>query len=370
MPFARPTLTQIIQQVYTDVAASLPGADPLLRFSNLNILSKAVAALANSHYGYQDWIARQAVPYTATEENLEAWAALKGIVRLPATAASGTIQFSGTANGTVIPAGALMVRGDGVQYTTNADATLAAGVATTTVTAVIPAAASNAAAGTVLVMGTALAGVNSNAVATTALTGGADVESDDSLRSRMLAAYSAPAQGGSSTDYVRWAREVPGVTRAWCEPNGMGTGTVVVRFMMDETESAFAGFPQGSNGCASGETRGATATGDQLLVANHIFPLQPVTALVYAAAPVANPINFTLTGTAAWSASLKAEVSAAISAALVQIGVPGAVVQMSYIEAAIAAVPGTAGYVMTVPAANVVQTAGQLPTLGVVTFSP
>lgn len=370
MPFPRPTLSQLIAQAQTDISSSLPGADPLLRFSILNILATAVAGLAHSHYGYQDWIARQSNPFTATEENLEAWAGLIGVTRIGASAAIGAVTFTGT-NGTLVPQGTRLVRGDGVEYTTNADATIASGTAVANITASEAAAEGNALVGTVLTLGVSIIGINpSTGSVTTALTGGADAEDDDSLRSRMLAAYAAPPQGGSATDYVNWARQVPGVTRAWCEPNGMGSGTVIVRFMMDVTEAAFSGFPQGSDGTATGETRAANATGDQLAVANYLFGLQPVCALVYAVAPIANPIAFTITGTAAWSAGLKTQVQNAISAALVQIGVPGQTVDLSYIEAAIAAVAGTAGFVITVPAGNVAQTAGKLPTLGVVTFSP
>ena len=41
---------------------------------------------------------------------------------------------------------------------------------------------------------------------------------------------------GDNDDYVAWATEVPGVTRAWCSPNGMGAGTVVVRFVRDDDD--------------------------------------------------------------------------------------------------------------------------------------
>lgn len=370
MPHPRPKLSELISQAYADVSSNLPGADPLLRFSNLNILCKAVAALANGHYGYQDWIAKQSNPFTATDEALEAWAALKDVIRLGATPAGGSITLTGPP-ATLIPGGTSLVRGDGVKYALNADATIGGGgTVSAAVTAVVAAAAGNAPIGTVLTLGTGIPGVQSNAPTSTALTGGSDAEGDDSLRSRMLAAFAAPPQGGNETDFVQWARAVAGVTRAWCERNGMGTGTVVVRFMMDVTEAAFGGFPQGSNGGATAEPRTTAATGDQLAVANYIFSLEPVCALVYAVAPIANPIAFTVTGTAAWSAGLKAQVEAAIDAVLKQIGVPGQTVDLSYIEAAIAAVPGTAGFVMTVPAANVAQTAGQLPTRGAMTYSP
>ena len=99
MPFIRPTLTDLRNQVTQDIASGFPGADPLLRFSNLNITGVAQANMANLHYGYLDWIAKQAVPFTATDEYLEGWAALKDIYRQAATSASGTVAVRVLADG-------------------------------------------------------------------------------------------------------------------------------------------------------------------------------------------------------------------------------------------------------------------------------
>ncbi|MFL9997989.1 baseplate J/gp47 family protein [Paraburkholderia sediminicola] len=95
MPFARPTLTQLRNQVAQDLNASLPGADALLRFSNLHVLGDIQAALAHMLYGYLDWIAFQATPITSTDEYLEAWGALKGLPRKGASQSSGTVIFKG-----------------------------------------------------------------------------------------------------------------------------------------------------------------------------------------------------------------------------------------------------------------------------------
>src|SRR5579883_3034141 len=109
MPFQRPTLTDLRNQAAQDISANLPGADALLRFSNLSVLGKVLAGLAYLHYGYLDWIALEAVPFTATDEFLEGWAGLVGITRKPATAAIGAATFNGTA-GTLLPAGTLLQR--------------------------------------------------------------------------------------------------------------------------------------------------------------------------------------------------------------------------------------------------------------------
>lgn len=381
MPFSRPTLSQLRQQVASDIASNVPGSDPLLRIANLKITGDAQAGLAHLHYGYIDWIAQNAVPYTAGGEFLEAWGALKNVYRKSATVATGAVTFTGAPNNpTPIPAGTTVVRGDGETYTTNASASIGAGgTVTVAVTDTTPGSNGNCAAGTVLTLGTAITGVQSGGFAAVAFTGGADVELDAAFGARVMAAFQSSPQGGAKGDYLTWALQVAGVTRAWVVPNGFGAGTVTVYFMMDNAEVAQGGFPQGTNGVAAGDSaRGVAATGDQLTVANYIFPLQSVTALVYACAPIANPINFTIANLTNASATTKAAISAAISGVMLSNGSPGGVtlpngsaggtIDLSDIESAIGAIAGTQGFVITSPTGNITSTAGQLATLGTVTY--
>jgi uncharacterized phage protein gp47/JayE len=374
MPFERPTLSELRTQVAQDISAALPGTDPLLRFSNLGIIGAVLAGLANLHYGYLDWISEQANPFTATDEFLEAWAGLKNVLRLPATSASGVVQFSGT-EGAVIPAGTELVRGDGTRFTSTAEATITAGIALVPATANadtggLLGAFGNTALGAMMALGSAVVGVMSTGYVVTAFVGGADIETNTSLRSRMLLAYQNPANGGSASDYVTWALEVPGVTRVWVVPNGNGAGTVLLFVMFDLAEAAFGGFPQGVNGCASAEPRDTPATGDQLAVANHIFPLQPVTALVYVLGPTPHAVNFTINGISGASTSTKAAITAAIQNVFSQQGAAtGSTIALGTIEAAIAAVPGTTGFIITSPVTNIVLGTGLLPVLGTVTYT-
>lgn len=371
MPYQRPTLTDLENQVAQDIQAALPGAQPLLRFSNLRITGRVQARLANLHYGYLDWIAKQATPFTATDEFLEGWAALKNVFRKAATSASGAVTFTAT-DGTIIPAGTSIVRGDGVTGVTTADATAAGGTAV--VQATIDADPTGAAGafgntdfGVAMSLSQAIAGVQASGSVSTAFTGGADLETDDSLRSRMLDAYQNPPQGGDATDYEEWALQVSGVTRAWCLPNGYGAGTVVVYVMFDVSEATHGGFPQGTDGVAAGESRATAATGDQLTVADHILPLQPVTALVYVVAPTASPVNFTISGI---TASKRTAVEAAIADVLVRNGnAKGGTIPIAYVWSAIASVSGVTDFVISTPAGDITNTVGTLPTLGTITWS-
>lgn len=386
MPFQRPTLSDLRAQAAADISSGVPGADGLLRFSNLGVLGNVQAGFSQLHYGYLDFIAKQATPYTATDEYLEAWAALKGKTREPATAATGTATFSGT-NGTVLSAGTVMTRGDGYAYQSTASGTVASGTVTVPIAAVLQpidpvnnptgnGAAGNAASGTVLTLQSPIIGIQMSGTSS-ALTGGADVELDDSLRTRMLQAYQNPLQGGATADYDGWALAVPGVTRAWNAPNGFGAGTVVVYVMLDVTEAGNNGFPVGSNGVSQhdqgpgGAPRGTVAIGDQLIVADAIISLQPVTALVYVCAPVANTIDFTISGISTAPTSVRNAISDAIRQVFLDQGSPisGTSVDMSAIESAIAAISGTAGFVITSPSGNIANTTGNLPVLGTVTYT-
>lgn len=378
MPWSRPTLTNLRNQAYGDVTTNLSGADGFLRKSNLNVVANILAGLANLHYGYEDWIAKQAVPFTSTDEYLQGWAALKGLSQKPATAFVGTATSINGVNGTNVPATTLMQRSDGTKFNVNTTATVTGGSVTVTFTAQIPGAAGNTGIGATLTLGTAIDGVNSNFVVASVVTPGADMETPDAYRTRMLQEYANPPQGGAIADYIEWALEVPGVTRSWCLPNGMGPGTVVVYTMFDVTESAFNGFPQGTNGVATLEIRDAPATGDQLAVANHIFILQPVTALVYSCAPIASPQNFTISSLNPNNADMRAAVAAAISGVFLSEGTVGGVllsngtrggtIPFAAVEAAINAIPGIIDFIITSPTTDIVVTTGHLPTLGTITW--
>lgn len=377
MPYARSPLADLRAQSQSDLAAKLPGSDPLLRFSNLRILADLMAEGINGAYGYLDYIARQGTPFTAQDEAAEGWAGLKGVTRKPATAATGTWAASGATPGVVLPAQTPISRGDSVAYITTADATVSGGgVVAAPISAVDAGAAGTIDDGVAMVLGQAVAGIPSTGTATS-VTPGQDVEPFDAFRTRYLAVYANPPQGGARSDYEGWALDLPGVTRAWCVPNGQGPGTVVVYFMMDVSRSAEGGFPQGANGVASGETRDVPATGDQLMVANAILPLQPVTALVYAYAPAQNVVNFTIS-LAGVSDALKTQIAAAISGAFLDNGSPGGTVNIDDIDAAIRVLPGSTGFVITAESCNhgaiapadgnITSNAGYLPVLGVLSW--
>lgn len=70
---------------------------------------------------------------------------------------------------------------------------------------------------------------------TDATSGGAEVESDEQLRARVITEWSAQG-AGTITDYKRWALAYPGIGRASVEPLWDGPGTVLV--VANQTDGA------------------------------------------------------------------------------------------------------------------------------------
>lgn len=381
MPYARDTLTELRSKVANDIESAQPGTDALLRFSPLRITGTVQAGMSYQHYGYLDYIAKQAVPWTSTGEILVGWGGLKNVVPKDATAASGSVTFSGVVD-TPLDSGTALTRADGTTYTTTSSGIVGSdGTVTVAAAATTAAAAGNCDLGSKLTLSTAIDGVQSTGVAATAFIGGADTEDDDAYYARVMAAYQASPQGGSVDDYPGWMTDISGVTRAWCNPVGFGAGTVVCYFMMDDVEADDAGFPQGSDGVATAEKRSATkATGDQLIVANAIYTLRPATALVYACAPLPHTINFTITGLTTASTATRTAIVAAFSDVFFRNGTPlNGTVDLTDISGALSGIAAAAGGVIseidgvvgsttTVIVGNIVSPLGYLPTLGIVNF--
>lgn len=379
MPYARQTLTQLIQQTAAQIKLGIPNADPLLRRAVLTVLSRVLAGQHHEQYGYLDWIAKQAVPFTATDENLIGWAALKGITPFNPTAGSFTAQSSGNNINSSVQPNAQLIRSDGVTYTTTAGGTVDSNE---NITLVIKAnstgTSSNLALGATVTLQSPASGVNGTFVVTAIVANGTDLETIDSLRSRMLEEYANPPQGGSLADYVEWTLAVPGVTRAWAASNLLGTGTVSVYFMEDIIRASTYGIPVGTNGASQHETRGPAATGDQLVVADTLYPLRAATALVYACAPVGAPLNITLQEVPN-DPTIRGNIAAAIAGLCIRLAspggtwvvpqqTPGGILRLSDIEAAIAAVPNLNYFEIISPTSDVVSHTGIIPIPGTITY--
>ena len=354
MPFETPTLSEIAEDARAELNR-LPGADSRLRRSLLDVWARIVAAAAWSLYGFASWISRQVFPDTAELEYLERWAAIWGIARIAATYATGSVTLTGV-DGTVVPTGTGLRRSDGVDYTTTSPATIAGGTATAAVAAAVAGEAGNAAAATVLSFIAPVSGAASTATVTGGgLVGGADQETDTSLRSRLLARMRTPPDGGSVDDYEAWAlAALAGVTRVWVTSPSIGL--VSVLFVMDG----------GGGGGGILPSSGQIAT-----VQTYIDDpsRRPVTAVVAVAAPTATAVAFTIDLLTGDTAAIRAAVQAELTDLFVREGTPGGAILISHIREAISQATGETDHILTSPTANVVMGAGAIPVLGTCTWT-
>lgn len=379
MPYQRPTLSELRSRNQKFITSELKNTGQLLRFSNLRIMADMDAGMSHLHFSYLDWIATQSNPFTAEGEWLAAWGALKSVYQKDATAATGkVVKFNGVA-GRNIPAGSLLNRINGVQYKLDRSVTIGDDrTGTGSITAVFPdigssltAADANAPANTALSLDSAIDGVDNTVIATEAITGGANMESQEAFRQRVLQAYQSIAEGGSEDDYKRWALEVSGVTRAWVAPRLLGAGSVGLYFMCDGDDRTNHGFPEGTDGVATKETyHYGKATGDQLRVADYIFPLRPATTLVWACSPLKHVIDFDIGGIPDADADTVKAIQDAIDEVFFDNGVPGGKIFLSDLVLAIGAIDGTRGFVLNQPTGTFIQlNAGALPLRGDIHFS-
>lgn len=349
MAFNRPSLLDLINRTRNDIVSRLPDSD-ILRRHNAEVYARALSGAAHGLYGFIVWLSRQLIYDTAEGAWLERWASIWGIIRKAAASATGSVTFTGS-NGAVIPSGTVLAAYDGVLYATSAESTIASGSVVVAVAAASAGVAGNRTTGQTFTLQSPISGVTAGAVAG-AMTGGTDIENDDILRSRLLARIKQPPQGGCKADYSTWALAVAGVTRAWVYPLELGAGTVTVRFMMDGTY-----------------VDGIPLAGDVTAVDAYIDPLRPVTAAVTVVAPVADPLNFTITGLSPATAAVKAAITLALTDLIAREATPGGTIYLSHIREVISGAAGEFDHVLTTPAANVTSTTGHISTMGTVTWA-
>ncbi len=348
MSFARPTLTELIARAQDDIDARLPGADSRLRRSAVGVLATTHAGAVHGLYGFLDYLARQILPDTAEAAELERHASIWGVSRKPATLSAGSATATGV-NGSIIPAGAVLQRAGGLEYVTQAEATIAAGVATLSLASSAAGVATVASAGAKLTFVSPVAGVAAQVVvAGDGLTGGAEAESDALLRERLLARIRQAPEGGALHDYKAWTLQVAEVTRVWVFPGWMGAGTVGIAFMMDGRVDPFP------------------LEADVEAVEAHLAVLAPVTADLVVFSPTPAPINPVITGLTPDDAETRAAVAAEIDDLLFREASPAGTILLSQLRAAISQAAGETDHVLASPVANFVPGPAELAVRGVI----
>lgn len=354
MPFARPTLAELVVRSEGELASRL-GLGALLPRSVLSALARLLASLTHGLYGYLDWISRQVVPSTKEAEVLEAWADEFGLERRAAARAAGDVDVAGL-DGTVVPSGTILARADGQRYQTTAPGTIASGIATVPVLAETAGLEGNAAAATALSLSSIVAGTTGAVVGTAGLTGGLGEETDAELRERLRRFLSARPQGGSAADYDFWAREVSGVTRVFVLENWDGPGTVMVLFAVDDDPAGPIPSPS--------KVAEVLARIDDPTRRDS----RPLGVAVTVQAPIAQAVPVTLE-LVPNTPAVQEQVRASLADMLLREGRPGGTIRRAKFDEAISTAAGETDHVLALPAGDLVVGATSLPALGTLTFT-
>jgi uncharacterized phage protein gp47/JayE len=86
-------------------------------------------------------------------------------------------------------------------------------------------------------------------------------------------------------------------------------------------------------------------------------------------APVAVPLDLTITGLTPDTAAVRAAIEAEIIDLLRREAVPGGTILLSHLREAISIAAGEADHALTIPAANVTHATGELAVLGTITWA-
>ncbi|HEY3549340.1 MAG TPA: baseplate J/gp47 family protein [Propionicimonas sp.] len=367
MPMARPTLPELNSRIQVDIANRLGLVEPHRRNALVRVIARVVSSAAHLLHGHAEHLSKQIFPDQAERANVLRMGALLGVHPTPAAYATGLAGCTGT-NGQIIRAGTLLRRQDGAVYKTNAEVEVAAGQAILALTAVAAGEAGNCDASTKLSFESPISGVSSTAeVGAYEISGGSDEEPIDYFRLRVLARMAYPPHGGSADDYVAWAKEVPGVTRAWCSSLENGDGTVVVRFVRDNDTSDPPTSTDLIPDAGEIETVRAHIDGETPHTGK-----APATATVTVVAPTPVPLNFEI-HVVPDATETRAAVEASLRALLLTVGCAsfdhnqrraGGTVPLSKVHLAIGTTPGVTDYTLTAPATHVFHDVGKMPVMG------
>ncbi|MBR0871208.1 baseplate J/gp47 family protein [Bradyrhizobium tropiciagri] len=369
--FQIPSLADLLARARQAFRTYLPGSDAWVWPNNVYASAKVIAGMAFEVFGFASYISRMIFASTAPDiETLRLHGAEFGIPQLPAAPASGNVTFTATAE-IAVDNGATLQRADGVTYLVTSGGVLpGAGTLVAKVTASVAGGLANAAEGTSLQIVSGVTGAGSGAALASVgdgdITQGADVEDIESYRQRILFRKRNPPHGGSAADYVIWARQMAGVSRVFVERLWSGAGTVRVFVFMDGL------FPDGIPDATAAQR-----------VEDYIQTVCPAGAIVTVSAPVAHPIDVTISNLVPNTVTVQEAILTELRAAFLRLGrVSGSDTQhggmpflatpasfsLSWIYQAIANASGVESFDLPLTA-DADLASGETATLGSVTFA-
>lgn len=341
-------------EIYAELKADFESASGIKLFDggDMSLRFAALAAQLESLYHEAEYVAAQSVPKTASGENLDGFVAIRGLSRLPAAAAIGTIRFTASGDESVSVEAGTRCRGkNGEEYVTTEDGVTdtESGFCDVAAKAASEGSSGNTPIGSITEMMLPPSGIVS-CKNTVAFTGGRDRESDDELRLRLLDNCRAMINGGNAAYYKALALSDPNVGGAQVVPKARGIGTVDV-YIADKKGLASSGL---------------VSTVQAMMEEN-----REICTDVLAKAAAAQPVRIELTVKAKSRYSpeyvaleVKETISAYFTGALLGKGVG-----IEELKRLAYAVDGVSGVTVAYPTADVAADKTKLPTVGTLTVT-
>jgi uncharacterized phage protein gp47/JayE len=351
----------IDERIQSDIRNRIENPTTFLRRSAFRVLARALAGSHHLQYGYLVFMKDQLFVSTAETDFLEIMGNELGIARKEGSKTQGNVTATGT-NGINIASGTRLQSSSGNIYTVDSTVAIAGGTATLAITAEDNGDDYDEAAGTTLTFVTPISGVDSVVtVDSNTLTGGLDDENDTLYRARILDRKRQPPHGGASFDYVKWSKEVSGVTRAWSFPQYNGNGTIGVAFVRD-----------GDTDIIPNETQRQVVRD---YIVSHSDPITnitvgcPVTAepglLMITLSELALNFSIRLTPN---NATVQAAVQSNLADLILQRGGPGETITLSQMYEAIGTATGETSNRILSPTDDVAAPTNRVHVLGTITY--
>lgn len=212
--------------------------------SDIDIRMKVLAGEIFNNEMNLEFIKRQMFPSTATSQYLDLHAQDRGLFRKPEVKATGEVRFSISnpiEENIIIPKGTVVSTDEWdeqYRYLTDESAVLSAGntLVNVSCTAEKGGAEYNVKADKIYTMVTNVVGIES-VTNPEAFSGGADRESDEQLRKRILNSYTTISNSTNRAYYKRLALSIDGVESASVIPKVRGVGTVDIYISGDKTKA-------------------------------------------------------------------------------------------------------------------------------------
>ena len=339
-----------LQEIYTDLEADCEAT--LQRYPNrrslINVLIKVLAGASHGWIGRLRWVLDQTFVATADEEHLTMIGQQYGVYRKAAVKASGAVTFAFTADPVAVEVGTILTADNGQQYSVTTAVTSAG---TANVEALVAGVNSNLSAGVELQLTPALDGVVNAVVADDGISGGVEQEDLEDYRTRVKKRLQNPPGCGKESDYEQWALEVPGVTRAWCQPHTPERGEITLRFMTDGLTDD--GFP--------GEDKIAE-------VQAYVDNVNPTEARVYCCAPVKKVVDITINALDPDTVEVKDRINERLKELFVRQSTLAGTIKRNRIIATVTDTSGVENFELAAPAADVIASTNELAVLGEVTY--